>query len=244
MGHALNGTLQDVLIRMRRMQGRRALWALGTDHAGIATQVVVERALAREGTTARSSAARPSRRASGSGREQYGSTIVEQYKRLGASCDYERERFTMDDALRPGGDEGLQGPLRQGLHLPRQLHGELGPGLGSRSPTSRSSTARSRTRCTTSTIRWSRGTATSRSRQCGPRRCWPTSRSPCNPNDSRYAAMVGQTVDLAARRPAAADHRGPICRPRVRHGRAQDHARATTRTTSRSAAGTGSRRSR
>src|SRR4051794_37274125 len=51
MGHALNGTLQDVLTRTRRMQGRRALWALGTDHAGIATQVVVERQLAREGTS-------------------------------------------------------------------------------------------------------------------------------------------------------------------------------------------------
>src|ERR687888_447434 len=98
MGHALNGSIQDVLIRLNRMRGKRTKWILGTDHAGIATQTQVERLLRSEGT---------SREAIGRGafiervwqwRRQYGSTIVEQYKRLGASCDYERERFTLDDA--------------------------------------------------------------------------------------------------------------------------------------------------
>jgi valyl-tRNA synthetase len=97
MGHALNGTLQDVLTRMRRMEGRNTLWALGTDHAGIATQVVVERQLAREGTTREELGRDLFERRVWEWREQYGSKIVEQYKRLGASCDYERERFTMDD---------------------------------------------------------------------------------------------------------------------------------------------------
>ncbi len=97
MGHALNGTLQDVLTRMRRMQGRRALWALGTDHAGIATQMVVERALAREDTSREQLGREAFEARVWEWREQYGSRIVEQYKRLGASCDYERERFTMDD---------------------------------------------------------------------------------------------------------------------------------------------------
>ena len=67
MGHALNGTVQDALIRMRRMQGRNALWILGTDHAGIATQAVVEKELRAEGIAATSSAARRSSSASGSG---------------------------------------------------------------------------------------------------------------------------------------------------------------------------------
>ncbi len=97
MGHALNGTLQDVLTRMRRMQGRKALWALGTDHAGIATQVVVERQLAREGTSREELGRDQFEARVWEWREQYGSKIIEQFKRLGASCDYERERFTMDE---------------------------------------------------------------------------------------------------------------------------------------------------
>jgi valyl-tRNA synthetase len=97
MGHALNGTLQDVLTRMRRMQGRNTLWALGTDHAGIATQVVVERSLASEGKTREELGRDAFEARVWEWREQYGSKIVEQYKRLGASCDYERERFTMDE---------------------------------------------------------------------------------------------------------------------------------------------------
>jgi valyl-tRNA synthetase len=97
MGHALNGTLQDVLTRKRRMEGRRALWALGTDHAGIATQMVVERQLVREGTSREELGREAFEKRVWEWREQYGSKIVEQYKRMGASCDYERERFTMDE---------------------------------------------------------------------------------------------------------------------------------------------------
>jgi valyl-tRNA synthetase len=97
MGHALNGTLQDVLVRMRRMQGRNSLWALGTDHAGIATQVVVEKQLAAEGTSREELGREAFERRVWEWRLKYGPRIVEQYKRLGASCDYERERFTMDE---------------------------------------------------------------------------------------------------------------------------------------------------
>jgi valyl-tRNA synthetase len=97
MGHALNGTFQDLLVRMRRMQGRNALWALGTDHAGIATQVVVERQLAAEGKSREELGRDAFEQRVWEWRERYGSTIIEQYKRLGASCDYERERFTMDE---------------------------------------------------------------------------------------------------------------------------------------------------
>jgi valyl-tRNA synthetase len=98
MGHALNGTIQDVLTRLNRMRGRNTLWALGTDHAGIATQAVVERGLREEGKSRLELGREAFTERVWQWREQYGSTIVEQYKRLGASCDYERERFTLDEA--------------------------------------------------------------------------------------------------------------------------------------------------
>jgi valyl-tRNA synthetase len=97
MGHALNGTVQDVLTRLNRMRGRNTLWALGTDHAGIATQAVVERGLREEGTSRREIGREAFVERVWQWRREYGSTIVEQYKRLGASCDYERERFTLDE---------------------------------------------------------------------------------------------------------------------------------------------------
>ena len=100
MGHALNNTLQDVLCRFERMRGRDVLWQPGTDHAGIATQMVVERQLAER--------KEPSRRDMGrdkflervwTWKAESGGTIVNQLKRLGASCDWSRERFTMDEGL-------------------------------------------------------------------------------------------------------------------------------------------------
>ncbi len=97
MGHALNGTIQDALMRINRMRGRNTLWALGTDHAGIATQAVVERELREEGTSRHEIGREAFVERVWKWREQYGSTIIEQFKRLGASCDYERERFTLDE---------------------------------------------------------------------------------------------------------------------------------------------------
>ncbi len=100
MGHALNNTLQDLLVRFERMRGRDVLWQAGTDHAGIATQMVVERQLAAN--------KEPSRRDLGRDKflervwqwkEESGGTIINQLKRLGASCDWSRERFTMDEGL-------------------------------------------------------------------------------------------------------------------------------------------------
>ena len=99
IGHALNSTLQDILVRWMRMSGKNALWVPGTDHAGIATQNVVERMLAKEDQDRQ-----------GLGREKFiqqvwewkresGGRIIEQLKKLGASCDWDRERFTMDEGL-------------------------------------------------------------------------------------------------------------------------------------------------
>ncbi|MFN3890484.1 MAG: valine--tRNA ligase [Beijerinckiaceae bacterium] len=100
MGHALNNTLQDILCRFERMRGKDVLWQVGTDHAGIATQMVVERQLMERGE--------PGRREMGrekflervwSWKAESGGTIIGQLKRLGASCDWSRERFTMDEGL-------------------------------------------------------------------------------------------------------------------------------------------------
>ncbi|AKJ65081.1 valine--tRNA ligase [Kiritimatiella glycovorans] len=99
MGHALNNTIQDVLIRWWRMQGRAALWVPGTDHAGIATQNVVERKLHKEGKTREDLGRERFLEEVWKWKDQYGGTIVNQLKQLGASCDWSRERFTMDEGL-------------------------------------------------------------------------------------------------------------------------------------------------
>ncbi|MFS8583306.1 MAG: class I tRNA ligase family protein, partial [Limnochordales bacterium] len=99
MGHALNNTLQDVLVRWRRMQGRLTLWVPGTDHAGIATQHVVEEELAKEGYSRYSLGREKFVQRVWAWKEKYGHIITDQLRRLGASCDWERERFTMDEGL-------------------------------------------------------------------------------------------------------------------------------------------------
>jgi valyl-tRNA synthetase len=100
MGHALNNTIQDILCRFERMRGRDVLWQPGTDHAGIATQMVVERLLKAENKTDRKTMGREAfLKRVWEWKEESGGTIINQLKRLGASCDWSRERFTMDEGL-------------------------------------------------------------------------------------------------------------------------------------------------
>lgn len=99
MGHALNNTLQDILIRYHRMKGFEVLWLPGTDHAGIATQNVVERMLAQEGLSRHDLGREKFIERVWQWREESGGQIINQLKRLGASCDWDRERFTMDEGL-------------------------------------------------------------------------------------------------------------------------------------------------
>ncbi|MBR9986656.1 MAG: valine--tRNA ligase, partial [Desulfosarcina sp.] len=99
MGHALNNTMQDILCRYRRLKGDSVLWMPGTDHAGIATQNVVEKKLAAEGTDRHQLGRENFIEAVWGWRREYGNAIINQLKRLGASCDWERERFTMDEGL-------------------------------------------------------------------------------------------------------------------------------------------------
>ncbi|HOX05958.1 MAG TPA: valine--tRNA ligase [Planctomycetota bacterium] len=115
MGHALNNTVQDILVRARRMQGRNTLWLPGTDHAGIATQTVVDKMLKKDGFSRE-----------GLGREkflervwqwkgEYGGRIIGQLKRLGASCDWSRQRFTMDEGLAKAVTEAFCRLFEKGL---------------------------------------------------------------------------------------------------------------------------------
>ncbi|MCO6390227.1 valine--tRNA ligase [Aliihoeflea aestuarii] len=99
MGHALNNTLQDILVRFERMRGKNVLWQPGMDHAGIATQMVVERQLAESGLSRRDMDREDFINRVWSWKEQSGGSIIHQLKRLGASCDWSRERFTMDEGL-------------------------------------------------------------------------------------------------------------------------------------------------
>ncbi len=99
IGHALDHTLQDVLIRFERLRGKDALWQPGTDHAGIATQMVVERQLDAEGLDRRDMGRDAFEARVWKWKHEIGGAITRQMRRLGASCDWERERFTMDDGF-------------------------------------------------------------------------------------------------------------------------------------------------
>jgi valyl-tRNA synthetase len=99
MGHVLNNTLQDLLVRFKRMDGHVTLWLPGTDHAGIATQNVVEKQLASEGISRHDLGRAKFEERVWAWKEKYGSTILRQLKKLGSSCDWRRERFTMDPGL-------------------------------------------------------------------------------------------------------------------------------------------------
>ncbi|MCL7965305.1 MAG: valine--tRNA ligase [marine benthic group bacterium] len=99
MGHGLNNTIQDVLVRFERMRGRDAMWIPGTDHAGIATQNVVERQLKKEGLTRQDLGREAFVERVWEWVDTYGNTIIEQLKKIGCSCDWERTRFTLDPGL-------------------------------------------------------------------------------------------------------------------------------------------------
>ncbi|WP_058485814.1 valine--tRNA ligase [Defluviitalea phaphyphila] len=99
MGHALDNTLQDILIRWKRMQGYNALWMPGTDHASIATEVKIVQKMAEEGLTKEDLGREEFLKRAWEWKEEYGGTILKQLQKLGSSCDWDRERFTMDEGL-------------------------------------------------------------------------------------------------------------------------------------------------
>lgn len=115
MGHALNNTLQDVLSRYKRMDGFNVLWLPGTDHAGIATQNVVEKQLAEEGKNRHQLGRDAFIERVWKWKYEYGGQIIRQLKRLGSSCDWSRERFTMDEGLSQAVKEVFVRLYRDGL---------------------------------------------------------------------------------------------------------------------------------
>ena len=129
MGHALNGTIQDVLIRYHRMRGANTMWLVGTDHAGIATQNKVEARLADEGLRKEDLGREEFAERVWAWKREHGSTIIHQLKKLGCACDYERERFTMDEAYHEAVVRVFVDLYPQGRHLSRCLSGELVPAM-------------------------------------------------------------------------------------------------------------------
>ena len=127
LGHALNGSIQDVLVRWHRMRGFDTLWQPGYDHAGIATQNVVEKQLATEGKTRHDLGREAFVERTWEWLELTGRTIMGQYRRLGASLDYSRERFTLDEAYSRAVMELLRPPLGPRLDLPREPDRQLVP---------------------------------------------------------------------------------------------------------------------
>lgn len=115
MGHALDNTLQDILIRWKRMQGYCALWLPGTDHASIATEARIVETMAKEGITKEQIGREEFLKRAWKWKELYGGRIVEQLKKLGSSCDWERERFTMDEGLSNAVKEVFIKLYRKGL---------------------------------------------------------------------------------------------------------------------------------
>ena len=130
LGHVLNNTIQDILCRRARQQGREVLWLPGTDHAGIATQAKVERELReKEGKTRRDLGREAFLERIWEWKEKHGGIIIQQLKRLGCSCDWDRERFTMDDAYSAEVSQVFTELISRGAHLPWQAHGELVSGI-------------------------------------------------------------------------------------------------------------------
>jgi len=115
IGHALDNTLQDIVTRFKRMQGYSALWLPGTDHAAIATEAKIVESMKKEGLTKGDLGRERFLERAWEWRAQYGSRIVEQLKRLGSSCDWDRERFTMDDGLSDAVTEVFIRYYQQGL---------------------------------------------------------------------------------------------------------------------------------
>jgi len=115
MGHALDNTLQDILIRFKRMQGYAALWLPGTDHASIATEAKIVEAMAKEGLTKEAVGREKFLERAWAWKREYGGRIVEQLKKLGSSCDWDRERFTMDEGLSNAVKEVFIRLYRKGL---------------------------------------------------------------------------------------------------------------------------------
>ena len=195
MGHALNGSLQDVLVRLHRMRGFNTLWQPGFDHAGIATQAVVEKELRGEGTSRQELGRDAFVERVWEWLREYGGVIMSQFRRLGCSLDYERERFTMDDGY-------VRAVMRFFVHLYERgwMYRDNRiinwctrlPDVDLR-PRGRAPRRRRRADLRPLSARWT-ARAASPSRPCVRRRSSPTSRSRCTRTTSATRSLIGKEV--------------------------------------------------
>jgi len=192
MGHALNGAIQDCLTRWARGEGRRAKWILGTDHAGIATQTQVEKLLRSEGTSREELGREAFVERVWEWREQYGGQIIEQYKRLGATCDYDDERFTMDPAYVEAVQRVFVELYEQGLIYRDHYMVNWDPGSGS-AISDLEVEQREGVRDTLFSIRYSDDIVVATVR---PETMLADTAVAVHPEDDRYAHLVGTTVAL------------------------------------------------
>ncbi|HRV96082.1 MAG TPA: valine--tRNA ligase, partial [Anaerolineae bacterium] len=129
IGHAMTASVEDLMIRYNRMKGKAALWIPGTDHAGIATQLQVERALRAEGTSRQEIGRERFLDRTWAWKEEHGGIITQQHRRLGASCDWERERFTLDEGLSRAVREAFMRLYEKGLIYRGEYLINWSPGL-------------------------------------------------------------------------------------------------------------------
>ena len=191
MGHALNGSIQDVLIRFHRMHGRRAKWILGTDHAGIATQKQVEALLAREGTDKETLGRDVFIDRVWSWREEYGGAIIRQFQRLGASLDYADERFTLDEGYAQAVLKVFVDLHEQGLIYRDHYMVNWDPGLGT--AVSDLEVEEREVQDTLYSIRYSDEIVVATVR---PETMLGDTAVAVHPDDERYRHLIGTTVTL------------------------------------------------
>src|SRR3954468_8124541 len=232
MGHALNGSIQDALIRYARMRGKRTKWILGTDHAGIATQTQVERLLKSEGTTREQIGREAFVERVWRWRAQYGGTIIGQFKRLGASVDYEEERFTLDEGYVRAVLRVFVALYEKGLIYRDNYMVNWDPGSGSAI-----SDLEVEDREVTDTLYYvdyplASGNGSITVATVRPETMLGDTAIAVHPHPHRRAprrrplhATGGGDRDPAGRRPPPADHRRRLRQARVRHRRVEDHAR-------------------
>lgn len=226
MGHALDGTLQDVLTRYHRMKGDPTLWLPGTDHASIATEVKIVDAMAEEGLTKESVGREAFLQRAWTWKKEYGGRIVRQFRRLGASCDWSREHFTMDETLNRAVVETFVRLYEKGLIY-------RGNRIINWCPHCRTALSDAEVEYEEqSSFLWhirypaedgGEGVVVATTR---PETMLGDSGVAVHPQDERYTALVGKRVILPHSQPAHPRGGGRICGPRVRHGRGEDDARA------------------
>ena len=193
MGHAFQQTLMDVLIRYHRMRGYNTLWQVGTDHAGIATQIVVEQQLKAAGQTRHDLGREEFIERVWQWKEESGSTITHQMRRLGAAADWSRERFTMDEGLSAAVLETFVRLHEDGLIYRGKRLVNWDPKLGTAVSDLEVDSDEEQGKIWEIRYPLADGSGLRlSSRRRGPRRCSATRRSRCNPDDDRYRASRRQ----------------------------------------------------